>query len=122
MFDHSTNLPDDDAGTTVSRRRLRRHDGLPRSGQRFLIGDRELLQPQNPKPGIPNLVQAVIRMPLVFRLHQRGAPVSRIAIVTGLSPSKVRTWITRYGTFAGAILACCRVNLDPDNEAEGSDD
>jgi DNA-binding IclR family transcriptional regulator len=94
----------DGAGTTVSSRRLRRHDGLCR--ERIPIGDRKLRLPQTPGPRTPYLVQAVTKMPLVFMLHERGVPVSRIARGTRLAPSTVRAWIKKYGRFSVDIEDC----------------
>jgi hypothetical protein len=100
----------DDAGMAASCRR-----GV-------LIGDRELRRPQTSGPEKPHLVQAVIKMPLVFALHKRGVPASRIVSVTGLAPSLVRAWIKRYGKFSDIIAACCIVNFPPDQEDEDPDD
>ena len=72
----------DDAGMTGSCRRLRRQDSLHRPRSRILIGDRELRRPHTSEPEMSRLVQAVIKMPLVFALHERGVPVSRIANTT----------------------------------------
>ena len=110
----------DDAGTTVSHRRLRRHYGRHKDG--ILIGDRALRRPQASGPETPYLVKAVIKMPLVFALHQRGVPVRKIATATGLSLSLVRAWIKRYGRFSTVIAACCIVNFHADQEAEDLDD
>ena len=36
---------------------------------------------------MPDLVVAVIKMPVVFQLHKQGKPVSIISETTGISPA-----------------------------------
>jgi hypothetical protein len=54
---------------------------------------------------MPGLVQAVIKMPVVFRLHKRGKTVPSISATTGISPATVKAWLAKYRKYAAQITA-----------------